>query len=117
MDIGSDPVTEPIRIQSHPSGGFVLRIGQAAMTDRLPIFEQAGSYSNGPAWGALIEYVVATDPRMSDYHLDAEGRGWCKTREPLERLRAILLEVTADAARLQPLILAARAAGFGQGDL
>ncbi|HUH00952.1 MAG TPA: hypothetical protein VML75_03090 [Kofleriaceae bacterium] len=50
-----EQVAESIRILSHPSGGFVIRIGEAAMLGLMPVFEQEGAYSNGPAWGALLE--------------------------------------------------------------
>ena len=106
-----------IAVQGHPGGGFVLRVGEAAFVSRIPVFEQAGSYGNGPAWGELIDFIVATDPRMADYEMDPEGLAWSPTREPLERLRSILLEVTADADHLRPVVLAARAAGFGHGEL
>ncbi len=107
----TDKVAEAIAVIAHPEGGFVVRIGGDAMEQTLSLFEAHGSYSNGPAWGALIEHVVATDPRMSDYELDSEGRGWSSTRAPLERLRSILLEAVADAATLRELITAARLAG------
>jgi hypothetical protein len=112
-----EKISKAIRVMSHPDGGFVIRIDDDAMLELMPVFESAQSYSNGPAWGALIEFVVATDPRVSDYELDTEGRGWSPTREPLDRLRAILLEAAADASRLAALIREGRAAGFGCGDL
>lgn len=83
----------------------------------MSVFEAERSYSNGPAWGALIEFIVATDPRVSDYELDAEGLGWSRTSDPLDRLRAVLLEAAADSKRLAALIREGRAAGFGCGDL
>jgi hypothetical protein len=110
-------VAQSLSVVPHPSGGFVIRVGTDAMLELMPVFESARSYSNGPAWGALIEYVVARDSRMADYTLDAEGRGWSSTREPLDRLRAILIEAAADEGRLRALILDGRAAGFGCGDL
>jgi hypothetical protein len=106
-----------IRVLAHARGGFVIRVGEDAMRELMPVFEAAQSYSNGPAWGALIELIVATDPRVADYELDAEGLGWSPTREPLDRLRAILLEAAADPTRLVALIREGRAAGFGYGDL
>lgn len=117
MSSGESQLENSIQVVSHPRGGFVLRIGEAAMLELMPVFEEEKSYSNGPAWGALIEYVVASEPRLSDYELDSEGLGWCLTREPLERLRSILLEASAEPQKLRRLIRAGRAAGFGHGDL
>jgi hypothetical protein len=112
-----EKISGAIHVIAHPRGGFVIRIGEDAMVELMPVFESAGSYSNGPAWGALIEFVVATDARLADYELDAEGLGWSRTREPLDLLRTVLLEAAADPARLAALIQRGRAAGFGCGDL
>jgi hypothetical protein len=117
MGNSDSQIEASIQVISHPKGGFVLRIGQAAMLELMPVFEEEKSYSNGPAWGALIEYVVSSDPRLSDYELDSEGLGWSSTREPLERLRSILLEAGAEPQKLRRLIRDGRAAGFGHGDL
>lgn len=106
-----------IQVLEHPHGGFVIRVRTEAMLELMPVFEAERSYSNGPAWGALIEYVISSDPRMSDYEMDAEGLGWSETRNPLDRLRSILLEAAADPQKLRRLIRDGRAAGFGHGDL
>ena len=117
MTHASEKTRNAIRVAEHPAGGFVIRIGADAMLELMSTFEAESSYSNGPAWGALIEFVVSSDARMSDYQLDAEGLGWSSNREPLDRLRAILLEAAAEPDKLRALIRAGRAAGFGHGDL
>jgi hypothetical protein len=110
-------IAASIQVRKYETGGYVIHIGEEAMLGLMPVFEQERSYSNGPAWGALIEYVVSSDPRLSDYKLDPEGLGWSKTKEPLDRLRSILLEAAADPSKLRKLIRDGRAAGFGHGDL
>ncbi len=117
IDLDQAKIASAIQVIPHARGGFVIRIRGDAMIELMPVFESAGSYSNGPAWGALIELVVATDARLADYELDTEGLGWSENREPLDRLRDILLEAAADPARLRALIDRGRAAGFGCGDL
>jgi hypothetical protein len=113
----NEQIAASIQVREHQKGGYVIRIGEAVVLELMPLFQLEGSYSNGPAWGALIEYVVSSDPRSSDYELDSEGLGWSQTREPLDRLRSILLEAAADPAKLRKLIRDGRAAGFGHGDL
>ena len=117
MADAGEQIASSIQLIDHPRGGFAIRIGEAAMLELMPVFEEEKSYSNGPAWGALIEHLVSSDPRLSDYQLDSEGIGWSPTREPLDRLRSILLEAAADPSLLRKLIRDARAAGFGHGDL
>jgi hypothetical protein len=98
----------------------MLSIGSDAMIELMPVFEAEKSYSNGPAWEALIEYLISSDPRLSELELDSESDaalGFSKTREPLDTLRAILLDAAEDEQQLRKLIRAGRAAGFGHGDL
>ena len=103
-----------------PSGGFVLSITSDAMVELMPVFERERSYSNGAAWEALIEYLISSDPRLSELNLDSESDaalGFSKKREPLDTLRAILLDAAGDEQKLRKLIRDGRAAGFGHGDL
>lgn len=108
-----EKIANAIKVVSHTDGGCVIHIGEDAMLELMSVFEAEQSYSNGPAWGSLIEFIVAADPRVSDYELDTEGRGWSPTSDPLDRLRTILLEAAADTERLRKLIREGRAAGFG----
>ena len=117
MSVNEAKVAAAIQVLEHPTGGYVIRIGLDAMLELMPIFEEEGSYSNGPAWGALLDYLMASDPRIADLKPDPEGLGWSATREPLERLRAILLEAAAEPRLLRKMIRDGRAAGFGYGDL
>ncbi len=115
--MNEEKIAAAVEVRPHPNGGFTLRIGIDAMVELLPAFESVKSYSNGPAWSGLIDYIIATDPRVADYEMDSEGRCWSATRDPLDRLRAILLEAVVDEAKITALILAGRAAGFGHGEL
>jgi hypothetical protein len=117
MNQVTETVSKSIRVIEHSDGGFVIRIGDEAMDALTSVFEAERAYSFPPAWATLLEYVIANDPRMVDYELDSEGRGWSATREPLDRLRAILLEAAAEPELLRKLIRDARAAAGGQGDL
>jgi hypothetical protein len=117
MGTSVEKIAASIRVLEHPTGGFVIEIGMDAMLELMPVFEKEKSYSNGPAWGALLDYVMSSDPRISDLEPDPEGLGWSQTKEPLERLRLILLEAAAEPTILRKLIRDGRAAGFGHGDL
>ncbi len=117
MSTTEERVAGAIQVLEHPKGGFVIRIGEAAMLELMPVFVEAGSYSNGPAWGALLEYLVSSQPLLDDYEIDSEGLGWSATREPLDRLRGILLGAAARPEELKRFIREGRAAGFGYGDL
>jgi hypothetical protein len=113
-------VARSIEVSAVPSGGFVLSIDSEAMLELMPVFEAERSYGNGPAWEALIEYLISSDPRLSELSLDSESDaalGFSKEREPLDALRATLLDAAADEQKLRKLIRAGRAAGFGHGDL
>jgi hypothetical protein len=116
----SEPITRSIRVVALPQGGFRLSIAADAMLELMPVFETEGGYSNGPAWEALIEYLISNEPRLAGLGLDSESDvalGWSSTREPLDLLRSILLEAAADEQKLRKLIRDGRAAGFGHGDL
>ena len=98
----------------------MLSITSDAMVELMPVFEAERSYSNGAAWEALLEYLISSDPRLSELKLDSESDaalGFSKKREPLDALRAILLEAAGDEQKLRKLIRDGRAAGFGHGDL
>lgn len=117
MSINLEKIANGILVLVHPRGGFVLRVGIESMLELMPVFELERSCSNGPAWGALIEYVISSDPRMSDYKMDSEGLAWSERRKPLDQLRSILLEAAAEPQKLRELIREGRSAGFGFGDL
>ncbi len=98
----AERVSHSITVRAAPSGGFVLSITSDAMVELMPVFEAERSYSNGAAWEALIEYLISSDPRLSELNLDSESDaalGFSKKRAPLDALRAILLE--ADGRRAE----------------
>jgi hypothetical protein len=109
-----------IRIDGDSVEGFYLSFDASGMIELMPAFEKENSYSNGPAWECIAEYLISRRKGLKGINLDSEGDALlavCKRREPLEKLRAILLEVVADEQTLRDVIRQARAAGFGHGDL
>ncbi len=98
----------------------MLAVDADAMLELAAVFEAERSYSNGPAWEALIEYLMSKDARLSGLELDSESDAalaYGKKREPLDGLRALLLDAAEDEQKLRKLIRDGRAAGFGHGDL
>jgi hypothetical protein len=109
-----------IRIDGDSVEGFFLSFDAIGMLELMPVFEKENSYSNGPAWEVIAEYLISRNQDLKGIDLDSEGDALlavCMKREPLEKLHAILLEVVADEQTLRDVIRQARAAGFGHGDL
>ena len=109
-----------IQIDGDSSEGFFLCLQPHDMDELTPLFEEEDSYSNGPAWEGIAEYLINQDPSLEEIELDSEGDAllaYCARREPLEKLQAILIEVASDEQKLRNLIHDAREAGFGYGDL
>lgn len=101
-------------------GGFVLELGSDAMEETMPLFEAVDSYSNGPAWEGIAEYLISLDAGLDGIELESEACALlarCETREPLEALQASLIRAASDDDALRSLIVRAREAGFGDGDL
>jgi Immunity protein 51 len=109
------------RIDGDSVEGFYLSFdAMSGMIELMPAFEKENSYGNGPAWECIAEYLISRRQGLEEIDLDSESDAFlavCKRREPLEKLRAILLEVVADEQTLRDVIRQARAAGFGHGDL
>lgn len=100
--------------------GFLLRIDADLMSALMPVFESVRSYSNGPAWAALVEFLIAGDSTLRALELDDESDAalvHSSDRAALDALRERLFNLARDPSALQSAILAGRAKGFGHGDL
>jgi hypothetical protein len=111
---------QAIRVVALPNGDHRLEVVAETMLACAAVFEAEKSYSNGPAWEALIEHLAASDPRAAGVHVESESDAAIavgRARPVLEALRARLVAAASDDAELGRLIRAARAAGRGEGDL
>lgn len=109
-----------IKIHGDSAEGFSLCFEASGMIELMPLFEEEDSYSNGPAWEGIAEYLITQATSLEEIELDSEGDALlaqCTRREPIEKLQAILIEVASDEQKLRNLIHDAREAGFGAGDL
>ncbi len=116
--VNIDLVRSSFSIDFHPETGFVLELGSDAMVETMPLFESVNSYSNGPAWEAMAEYLISRNPGLEGIELESEAGAMlarCETRNPLEDFQARLIDAASDDDELRALILCARKASFGRG--
>jgi len=118
MDL--DLIRSSFSITFHPETGFALELGSDAMVETMELFESVDSYSNGPAWEGMAEYLISRNPGLDGIELESEAGAMlarCEMRKPLEDLQARLIGAASDDDELRALIICARKAGFGHGDL
>jgi hypothetical protein len=115
-----ETIRAAIRIDGNLAEGFALSFDAKGMIELMATFEKENSYGNGPAWEGIAGYLMGRYGGLAGIELQSEGDALlaeCKTRAPLEKLQAILLELAADEQTLRHVIRDARNAGFGEGDL
>jgi hypothetical protein len=121
---GSNAVPESLLTRgitvSKSENRFLLHIDVDLMVALMPVFESVHSYSNGPAWAALVEFLSAGDSTLRGLEIDDESDAafvHSSDRAPLDALRQRLVTLARDPSALRSAILAGRAKGFGHGDL
>lgn len=115
-----DTLMREMAVKSDGSRGYVLGVHSKALAAAFPAFEAAGSYGNGPAWTALGEYLLSANPAITRVTFDDEADAFYAyaTEEfALQGLRTRLIDTVSDGGKLREAIAAARARGFGHGDL
>ena len=122
------PATSPLKdtlmremvVKSDAARGYILGMHSKALVAAFPAFEAAGSYGNGPAWAALAEYLLGTDPAITGVTVDDEGDAffaYAKEEAALQELRTRLIDTVSNDSKLREAVAAVRAGGFGHGDL
>jgi len=115
-----DTLLREMTVKRDAARGYVLGVHGEALATAHAVFKAAGSYGNGPAWAALAEYLLGIDPGISGVTFDDEGDAffaYAEKEATLQELRTRLIDTVSDDRMLREAVAAARARGFGHGDL
>ena len=115
-----DTLLREMTVKRDAARGYVLGVHGEALAAAHAAFVAAGSYGHGPAWVALAEYLLSTNPTITGVTFDDEGDAFLAYAEKeaaLQELRTRQIDTISDDRALREAIAAARAGGFGHGDL
>jgi hypothetical protein len=115
-----DTLLREMSVKRDAARGHVLGVHGEALVTAHAAFKAAGSYGNGPAWAALAEYLLSVSPAITGVTLEDEGDAFFAYAEEeamLQALRTRLIETVSEDSKLREAVAAARARGFGHGEL